>query len=55
MAPVVGNGRDRFLRASPGPKELGFTPLQATGYFDTNKHPFLDGIPFYPLFMYIFS
>jgi len=23
--------------ASPGPKELGCTPLQATGYFDTNK------------------
>ena len=40
-APVVENGRDRFLQANPGPKELfGFTPTQSIGVFDTNKHPF---------------
>jgi len=36
-APVVENGRDRFLQANPGPKEFGFTPTQSIGVFDTNK------------------
>jgi len=37
-APVVENGRDRFLRASPGPKEFGFTPPPSIGVSDTNKN-----------------